>query len=79
MSKEEAVKLAHEMYAYDISEQADETTGAFDDLWQSIYDVLQVATYGIVDMEDDEIKEAMDWLKETQSMTTKYKETEIYF
>ena len=79
MSKEEAVKLAHEMYAYEISEQADENTGSFDDLWQSIYDVLQVATYGIVDMEDDEIKEAMDWLKETQSMSEKYKETEIYF
>ena len=79
MSKEEAVRLAHEMYAYEISEQADENTGNFDDLWQSIYDVLQVATYGIVDMEDDEIKEAMDWLKETQSMSEKYKETEIYF
>ena len=79
MSKEEAVKLAHEMYAYEISEQADENTGNFDDLWQSIYDVLQIATYGIVDMEDDEIKEAMDWLKETQSMSEKYKETEIYF
>ena len=79
MTKEEAVKAAHEMYAYEISEQADETTGNFDDLWQSIYDVLQVATYGIVDMEDDEIKEAMDWLKETQSMSEKYKETEIYF
>lgn len=79
MSKEEAVKLAHEMYAYEISEQADETTGDFDDLWQSIYDVLQVATYGIIDMEDDEIKEAMDWLKDTQSMSEKYKETEIYF
>ena len=79
MSKEEAVRLAHEMYAYEISEQADETTGNFDDLWQSIYDVLQVATYGIIDMEDDEIKEAMDWLKDTQSMSEKYKETEIYF
>ena len=79
MSKEEAVRLAHEMYAYEISEQADEQTGNFDDLWQSIYDVLQVATYGIVDMEDDEIKEAMDWLRQTQSITTKYKETEIYF
>ena len=79
MTKEEAVKVAHEMYAYEISEQADETTGNFDDLWQSIYDVLQVATYGIVDMEEDEIKEAMDWLKETQSISEKYKETEIYF
>ena len=51
MSKEEAERLAHEMYAYEISEQADENTGNFDDLWQSIYDVLQIATYGIVDMD----------------------------
>ncbi|MCD7949693.1 MAG: hypothetical protein LUG12_05495 [Erysipelotrichaceae bacterium] len=79
MNKEEAIKQAHEMYAYDISEQADADNNDFDALWQSIYDVLQVATYGIVDMEQDEIDEAMAWLKQTQAMTEKYKETEIWF
>ncbi|MCD7808201.1 MAG: hypothetical protein LUH02_02580 [Erysipelotrichaceae bacterium] len=79
MNKEEAIKKAHNMYAYEISEQADQENNDFDALWQSIYDVLQVATYGIVDMEQDEIDEAMSWLKETQSMTEKYKETEIWF
>ncbi len=79
MNKEEAIKKAHNMYAYEISEQADQENNDFDALWQSIYDVLQVATYGIVDMEQDEIDEAMSWLKETQDMTEKYKETEIWF
>lgn len=79
MNKEEAMKKAHDMYAYEISEQSDAQTNDFDALWQSIYDVLQVATYGIVDMEQDEIDEAMVWLKQTQVMTEKYKETEIWF
>ncbi|MCD7840559.1 MAG: hypothetical protein LUG46_08055 [Erysipelotrichaceae bacterium] len=79
MNKEEAIKQAHQMYAYEISEQADSENHDFDALWQSIYDVLQVATYGIVDMEQDEIDEAMAWLRETQAMTENYKETEIWF
>lgn len=79
MNREQAIKLAHEMYAYEISEQSDINTNDFDDLWQSIYDVAQIATYGIVDMEEDEIKEAIDWLKETQILTKKYLDTEIYF
>ena len=79
MNKEEAVKLAHDMYAYEISEQADVNTGDFDDLWQSLYDVAQLGSYGIVDLEEEEVKETVDWLKKYQSLTTKYLDTEIYF
>lgn len=79
MTKEEAIKKAHEMYAYEESERSDEETGDFDALWQSIYDACQLGSYGILDFMDDEIEEAREWLKETQSMTKKYKETEIYF
>ncbi len=79
MSLEEAIKQAHEMYAYEISEQADQKTNSFDDLWQSLYDVCQLASYGILDLEDDEIEELKDWLKQTQSYTKDYKQTEIYF
>ena len=79
MSLEEAIKQAHEMYAYEISEQADKKTNSFDDLWQSLYDVCQLASYGILDLEDDEIEELKDWLKQTQSYTKDYKQTEIYF
>lgn len=79
MSKEEAIKQAHEMYAYEISEQTDQKTGLFDDLWQSMYDVCQLATYDILDLEEDEIEELKDWLKQTQSFTKDYQQTEIYF
>ena len=79
MNKEEAIKLAHDMYAYEISEQADESTGEFDDLWQSLYDVAQLGSYGIVDLEEEEVKETVEWLKKYQSLTTKYLDTEIYF
>ena len=79
MNKEEAIKLAHDMYAYEISEQADESTGEFDDLWQSLYDVAQLGSYGIVDLEEEEVKETVEWLKKYQSLTTKYLNTEIYF
>lgn len=79
MRKEEAIIKGHEMYAYEISEQSDLETNDFDDLWQSLYDVCQIATYGIVDMEKEEIEEAILWLKETQILTKKYQDTEIYF
>lgn len=79
MNIEEAVKLAHDMYAYEISEQADANTGDFDDLWQSLYDVAQLGSYGIVDLEEEEVKETVDWLKKYQTLTKKYLDTEIYF
>lgn len=80
MTKEEAIKKAHEMYVYEISEQTDIETNDFDALWQSMYDVCQIATFGILeDIEEDEIQEALQWLKETQPLTKKYKNTDIYF
>ena len=80
MTKEEATKKAHDMYVYEISEQTDAETGNFDALWQSLYDICQLATYGIIDdLEKEELDEALNWLKETQSMTKNYQNTEIYF
>ena len=79
MKKDEAVLKAHDMYAYEESEKADQENGDFDALWQSLYDVCQLATYGILDLEEDEINEVRDWLKETRSLTKLYQETEIYF
>lgn len=80
MTIQEAVKKAHEMYAYELSEQSDQQTNQFDDLWQSIYDVCQLATFGIFeDIEEDEINEAIDWLKQTQTMTKNYIDKDIYF
>ena len=79
MNKEEAISLAHEMYAYEISEQSDQQSGDFDDLWQSLYDIAQLGSYGIVDLEEEEFLETKEWLKKYQPLTKKYLETEIYF
>ena len=77
---EEATIKGHEMYVYEESEQSDKDNNSFDNLWQSIYDVCQVASYGIIDtIEPDELEEAIQWLKDTQELTEVYKETEIYF
>jgi len=80
MTKDEAIQIAHKMYAYEISEQTDQKTQNFDDLWQSIYDICQLATYGIIEeLEKDEIQEAIYWLIETQAMTKDYQNKDIYF
>ena len=82
MTKEEAIQIGHAMYAYEISEQADidAKDHQFDALWQSIYDICQLSHFHILeDLESDELDQAITWLKETQSLTKKYQETEIYF
>ena len=75
----QAIQLGHELSVYEDSEKADEKEHTFDALWQSIYDVIQLGTYGIIELEEDEIRSAKDWLIVTQPLTENYKETEIYF
>ena len=80
--REQASQLAHEFIVYQESEQADidAKNHQFDALWQSIYDICQLSHFHILeDLESDELDEAITWLKETQSLTKKYQETEIYF
>jgi len=80
MDKEKAIELAHNMYVYETSEKADEKDQSFDSLWQSIYDVVQVASFGIIeDVEEDELEEAVQWLKDTKHFTKKYKDMEVNF
>lgn len=80
MDKEKAIELAHNMYVYETSEKADEKDQSFDSLWQSIYDVVQVASFGIIeDVEEDELEEAVQWLKDTKHFTKKYKDMEVDF
>ena len=79
-SKEQAIEVAHSMYVYETSEKADEKNQTFDSLWQSIYDVVQVASFGIIDdVEEDELQEAIEWLKDTKELTKQYKYMEIDF
>lgn len=80
MDKEKAIELAHNMYVYETSEKADEKDQSFDSLWQSIYDVVQVASFGIIDdVEEDELEEAIQWLKDTKYFTKKYKDKVVEF
>lgn len=80
MDKEKAIELAHNMYVYETSEKADEKDQSFDSLWQSIYDVVQVASFGIIDdVEEDELEEAIQWLKDTKHFTKKYKDNVVEF
>ena len=67
MTKEEAIQKAHAMSAYIESEQADEKTHDFDDLWQSLYDICQLATYGIVELTQEEIDTLADLLSKVYS------------
>lgn len=80
MNKQEAVLKAHEMYAYQASEKGDEENNDFDALWQSLYDVCKLVHFKVIDdLEVEEVQEALDWLKETQSLTKDYQEKEILF
>ena len=73
------MRTGHELDIYVDSEMSDEKTGKLDDLWQSIYDLVQVATYGIVEEDEEELRKAIAWLKEVQPLTDQYQDTDIYF
>ncbi len=79
MTKEEAMEKGHDLDVYLDSEMSDEETHDFDDLWQSIYDIVQLGINGIVESDPREEKAAVAWLKETQALTKNYKHKEILF
>lgn len=79
MTKEEAIREGHDLDVYLDSEQSDEKSGRLDDLWQSIFDVVQLADGGIIESDPREIRDAIAWLKKTQSLTDDYKEKKIPF
>jgi hypothetical protein len=58
---------------------ADEKTGRLDDLWQSIYDVVQLCDGGIMESDPREMRDAIKWLKEVQPLTKDYKTLSIPF
>jgi hypothetical protein len=79
MTKEEAMKTGHDLDVYLDSEMADEKTGRLDDLWQSIYDVVQLCDGGIMESDPREMRDAIKWLKEVQPLTKDYKTLSIPF
>lgn len=79
MTKNEAIKKGHDLDVYLDSEQSDQQSGSLDDLWQSIFDVVQLADGGIIESDPREIRDAIIWLKEVQMLTEDYKEKKIPF
>lgn len=79
MTKEEAMKTGRDLDVYLDSEMADEKTGRLDDLWQSIYDVVQLCDGGIMESDPREMRDAIAWLKKVQPMTEDYKTLSIPF
>lgn len=80
--KDQAIKLGHELAAYQESEQGDLKKGVeneFDALWQSIYDVCSLVYNDILDelLTEEEYQEALAWLKKYQSLTKDYQDKEI--
>lgn len=78
---EKATALAHELVAYQESEQGDikASEDVFDALWQSIYDVCALVHFNILDelLSEEEYLQGVTWLKAYQHLTKKYKEKEI--
>lgn len=76
---DELRQLGHDLVLYEDSEQSDINTNDFDALFQSIYDIVQVASFGIVEEDEKDIQEAIIWLKKAQIYTQKYKELSLEF
>ena len=75
MTLKEAYETGRDLDVYVDSEMADQDSHSFDDLWQSIYDIVQVAVGGIVEEDPEELKKAI----ETQDKTEAYKTLDIPF
>ena len=71
------------LYAYEISGQYDQDDMAdvpLDGVWCSIYDILKLAHFGIVDpLDEEDFKEAYDYLKEAMPHTKDHKNYEFEF
>ena len=80
---EELIEEGRALALYDESEQADQKvqTDILDALWQSIYDVCRLICLSIIegDKEDEDVIEAIIWLKKCQSSTKQYQDFEIDF
>lgn len=73
----ELLEKGRSLYAYEISGQYDlddMTDVPLDGVWCSIYDILKLAHFGIVDpLDEEDFKEAYDFLKESMSYTKDHK------
>lgn len=63
MTLKEAYETGRDLDVYVDSEMADQDSHSFDDLWQSIYDIVQVAVGGIVEEDPEELKKPLIGLR----------------
>ncbi len=63
MTLKEAYETGRDLDVYVDSEMADRDSHSFDDLWQSIYDIVQVAVGGIVEEDPEELKKPLHGLR----------------
>lgn len=71
------------LYAYEISGQYDleeMKDEVLDGIWCSIYDVLKLAHFGIIDpLEDEDFREAYAYLKKAMSYTLHHQTDDFEF
>lgn len=77
------IEKGRSLYAYEISGQYDQddmVDTPLDGVWCSIYDILKLAHFGIVDpLDEEDFKEAYDYLKEAMSQTKNHQHHEFEF
>lgn len=80
---ETLVKEGKALYAYEISGQYDQEEmrdEPFDGIWCSIYDVLKLAHFGIIDpLDQEDFDEAYAYLKKTQASTKNHQHDTFEF
>ena len=80
---DELIAKGQALYAYEISGQYDQDDMAntpLDGVWCSIYDILKLTHFGIVDpLDEEDFKEAYDYLKEAMIHTKDHKNHEFEF
>lgn len=77
------IALGRALYVYEISGQYDldeMKNEVLDGVWCSIYDVLKLVHYGIADpLDEEDFKEAYDYLKEAMAYTKNHQNHEFEF
>lgn len=77
------IEQGRALYAYEISGQYDQEEMAdqpLDGVWCSIYDVLQLAHFGIIDpLDDEDFEAAYQFLKESMVLTMNHKNDTFTF
>ncbi len=77
---EKAIQEGRKLSLYEDSEMADQQVSedVFDALWQSLYDVYQLACFGVIpDVTREELEPTYHWLVSNQSLTKAYQDISI--